>query len=71
MSTGLNVEPTSTLLNLPQWFGLPEVKILPGLPEHYQIEQVLPDWFVVKDSAGDCVYSGIGPVSIERAPVPF
>jgi len=56
---------------MPRSFGLPEVKILPGLPEHYFIDEVLPDWFVVTDLDGDRVYSGLGPVSVEKSPAPF
>ncbi|WP_374005833.1 hypothetical protein [Delftia lacustris] len=71
MGTPLKVELYPTLLNMPQWFGEPEVRILPGLPEHYLIEQVLSDWFVVTDIDGNRIYSGIGPISIERSPAPF
>jgi hypothetical protein len=47
MGAPQKVELYPTRLNMPRWFGEPEVRILPGLPEHYQIEQVLSDWFIV------------------------
>lgn len=71
MKMPLAVELFPTLLTMPRWFGMPEVKVLPGLPEHYFIEEVLPDWFVVTDLDGDRVYSGLGPVSVEKSPAPF
>lgn len=71
MKMPLSVELFPTLLTMPRWFGVPEVKILPGRPEHYVIDEVLPDWFVVTDLDGERVYSGLGPVSIEQSPAPF
>lgn len=50
---------------MPRWFGTPEVQILPGLPEHYSIDEVQPGWFVVTDLDGDHIYSSLGPVSVE------
>ncbi len=71
MKMPLGVELFPTLLTIPRWFGTPEVKILPGLPEHYFIDEVLPDWFVVTDLDGYRVYSGLGPVSVDQSPAPF
>ncbi|SDZ49000.1 hypothetical protein [Delftia lacustris] len=71
MKMPLDVELYPTLLTMPRWFGMPEVKILPGLPEHYSIDEVQPGWFVVTDLDGDRIYSGLGPVSVESSPAPF
>lgn len=71
MKMPLEVELFPTLLTMPSWFGKPEVKVLPGLPQHYSIEEVLPDWFVVTDLDGYRVYSGLGPVSVEQSRAPF
>jgi len=71
MKMPLEVELFPTLLTMPRWFGKPEVKLLPGRPEHYSINEVLPDWFIVTDLDGDQVYSGLGPVSVERSNAPF
>ena len=60
-----------TLLTMPRWFGTPEVKVMPGKPEDYFIEQLHPDWFQVIDSDGDVVYSGVGPVSVCQSNAPF
>lgn len=71
MKMPLAVEVFPTLLTMPRWFGTPEVKVLPGRPEHYFINEVFPDWFVVRDLDGERVYSGLGPLSIERSQAPF
>lgn len=71
MKMPLQVELYLTLLTMPRWFGTPEVQILPGLPEHYSINEVQPDWFVVTDLEGDRIYSGRGPVAVERSQAPF
>ncbi len=71
MKMSLEVELYPTLLTIPRWFGTPEVQILPGLPEHYFINEVEPGWFVVRDLDNDLIYSGLGPVSVERSRAPF
>ncbi|KZK31502.1 hypothetical protein A4F85_01835 [Delftia sp. GW456-R20] len=67
----LTYEEFPTLLTMPRWFGTPEVKVMPGKPEDYFIEQLHPDWFLVYDSDGDLVYSGVGPVSVQQSNAPF
>jgi hypothetical protein len=67
----LTYEEFPTLLTMPRWFGTPEVKIMPGKPEDYFIEQLHSDWFRVIDSDGDVVYSGVGPVSVCQSNAPF
>ncbi|MBD9582946.1 MULTISPECIES: hypothetical protein [Delftia] len=67
----LTYEEFPTLLTMPRWFGTPEVKVMPGKPEDYFIEQLHPDWFLVYDSDGDMVYSGVGPVSVQQSNAPF
>lgn len=67
----LTYEEFPTLLTMPRWFGTPEVKVMPGKPEDYFIEQLHPDWFLVYDSDGDIVYSGVGPVSVHQSNAPF
>ncbi|MFG0598445.1 hypothetical protein ACF8OH_27340 [Delftia sp. WSY_9] len=59
------------MITMPRWFGRPEVKVVPGKPENYRIEQLHADWFRVVDSDGEVVYSGIGPVSVHQSPAPF
>ncbi|ROR02583.1 hypothetical protein EDF72_1717 [Delftia acidovorans] len=71
MKMPLEVELYPTLLTTPRWFGPPEVRVLPGLPEHYFINEVEPGWFVVTDLDDDRIYSGLGPVSVEKSPAPF
>lgn len=71
MKMSLEVELYPTLLTMPRWFGISAVKILPGLPEHYFINEVEPGWFVVTDLDDDRIYSGLGPVSVERSNAPF
>lgn len=71
MKMPLDVELFPTLLTIPRWFGTPEVKILPCLPEHYFINEVEPGWFVVTDLDNERIYSGLGPASVERSRAPF
>lgn len=71
MKMSLEVELYPTLLTMPRWFGRPEVRVLPGLPEHYFITEVEPGWFVVTDLDDDTIYSGLGPVSVKRSNAPF
>lgn len=71
MKMSLEVELYPTLLTMPRWLGTPEVQILPGLPEHYFINEVQPGWFVVTDLDDDQIYAGLGPVSVERSSAPF
>lgn len=71
MKMPLEVDLYPTLVTMPHWFGKPEVRVLPGLPEHYFINEVEPGWFVVTDLDDDRIYSGLWPVSIEKSPAPF
>ncbi|MDH4417693.1 MAG: hypothetical protein QE485_10745 [Acidovorax sp.] len=61
-----------TLLRLPAWFGFPEERALPLAPDAYALKEVSPDWWEVRTTAsGELIYSGLGPVQVERSPAPF
>lgn len=54
----------TTLLRMPEWFGVPELKPLPAPPEAYRIMEPQRGWFEVRGPDGDLVYSGLGPVQV-------
>lgn len=62
-----------TLLNMPTWgFSIPSTEILPLPADAYEVRQVQPDWFEVRERESDrLIWSGIGPVSVEVSPAPF
>ena len=61
-----------TLLQMPSWLGYTEERELPLHISAYAISQPRTDWWEVKiERTGEVVYSGIGPVQVVSAPVPF
>lgn len=62
-----------TLLNMPDWgFPISSVEILPLPADAYEVRQVHPDWFEVRErESNKLIWSGIGPVSIEVSNAPF
>ena len=62
-----------TLLNMPEWgFRIPSTIILPLPALSYEVRQVHPDWFEVRERLSDkLIWSGIGPVSVEVSRAPF
>ena len=62
-----------TLLNMPDWgFPISSVEILPLPADAYEIRQVHPDWFEVRErESNKLIWSGIGPVSVEVSNAPF
>lgn len=53
-----------TLLRMPEWFGVPELQLLPARPEAYRVDEPQPGWFEVRGPSEELVYSGLGPVHI-------
>jgi len=48
------------------------VEILPLPAREYELRQVHPDWFEVRERAsGALIWSGLGPASVAVSPAPF
>ncbi len=62
-----------TLLTMPSWGGpCPSVAILPLPANQYELRQVQPDWFEVRERAsGSLIWSGLGPASVTVSQAPF
>ncbi|GAA6121490.1 hypothetical protein [Acidovorax sp. FG27] len=62
-----------TLLTMPSWGGpCACVEILPLPAAEYELRQVLPDWFEVRErSSGSLIWSGLGPASVTVSQAPF
>ncbi len=56
--------PKFSLLSMPEWFGVPEIRQLPAPPDAYRIVEAQAGWFEVRGPGGALVYSGLGPVQI-------
>jgi len=62
-----------TLLNMPTWcWREPSTVILPRPAADYELREVQPDWFEVRErDSANLIWSGIGPVSVTVSPAPF
>ena len=62
-----------TLLTMPPWGWVgPSVAILPLPADAYEMRELQPDWFEVRERAsGSLIWSGIGPASISVSAAPF
>ena len=58
---------------MPDWgFPISSVEILPLPADAYEVRQVHPDWFEVRErESNNLIWSGIGPVSVEVSNAPF
>lgn len=62
-----------TLLTMPGWeWPGPSVVVLPLPATEYDLQEVQPDWFEVRERRGrTLIWSGIGPASITASNAPF
>ncbi len=62
-----------TLLTMPPWDWMgPSVTILPLPADAYELREVQPDWFEVRERASaKLIWSGLGPASVSVSPAPF
>lgn len=61
-----------TVLQMPPWLGQREERGLPLWTEAYQVIEEPPAWWrVIVRATGETVYSGVGPIEIAAAPLPF
>ncbi len=62
-----------TLLNMPYWcWRVPSVMVLPLPADAYELREVQPDWFEVRERCtARLIWSGLGPASITVSPAPF
>ncbi len=62
-----------TLLTMPPWcWREPSVVILPRPADAYELRQVRPDWFEVRErDSAKLIWSGLGPASVTVSNAPF